>query len=626
MHRALAFAIPLALFLVFDPQWPDFERARRGVFLVLVGSFLLIAGVARKRTERVFAPLALWAGISLLSMLWAHDRLAALESGLYATALACLPWLVPEAGGADSGFRKRMAESFAMTLGLIAAFGLLQGLGLAWPRDYTVPHEAVSTFGNRNVAAEACAAIAPLVLACARPKLALVAMLLGSAYLGLNAGRAGAAAFLLASLIVLILRDQRREISLTAKPFVLSAALVIAAFVGGMALRVSPPSDAPTQQSTEPRADDAEARIVRRVGSTFEVRKRLYPATWELGKNRFPLGTAAGNYRLHFPRFRDPEEIVLSSRGHRFGTRVAVAHNDPLQLWAELGLAGLAILGLVLAFCIGAIRRGRLAVPAIAALVGWLPLALFRSPLFNAAAACALVVTLAAGLRPKTNGRRLQPRVRAGMRFLGLPLVVVGLSIVYGEWQGAQFFRAKLAKDPIAGAAALDRAVAGDPLESDWRLLRAQIHHKLGAGVPAKFLESTLVDLNAVLDRRPFEYKALIDVGYLGLRHGEVTVGARPLAEAGQNCVKVLLQLDPGHPQGLYLASEYAFVAGQLDAALKHLRRLRNEALILQKYEQVNKLRAEEKDYQRKLQYSRVQLALGKLHSELFPKSAQRKQ
>lgn len=615
MLRAFAVALPIALFLLFDPQWPDFERARRALLMLTVGAFLLLGAPLRARRERFFLPLALYALACLASIAWAHDTRAALEAGLYGCALAALPWLVPEAGRQAHGFRGGIANVFAISLLLVSAYGVLQSLGIAWPRDYTVPHEAVSTFGNRNVAAEACAAVAPLVLACARPVLSLPAILAAACYLGVNGGRAGAAAFAVGLLVVLVVRARQSQGK--AKFALAGIAVLAAAFLAGRALRVPPPS-APSLEASI--ASEGEDRFAGRAGDTLAVRKLLYASTWKLAVARAPWGTGAGNYRVEFPRYRDAEEIEISSGGHRFGTRVVVAHNDALQLFAELGVLALALLALAILFGLQALRERRLAGIALASIAAWIPLAMLRAPLFNAAAASAVLITVAACLRPSGRARELPGIARIALRALGLPLALAGASLLAGEWHGARFFRAKLAKDPVAGLAAIDRAVQLDPLESDWHLLRAQVHHKLGSKVPAQYLEGTLADLNAVLDRRPFEYKALVDVAYLGLVHPQVTVGDRRLAEAGFRCVQVLLQLDPAHPQGLWLASEYAFTQGKIADALDFMRRLRSEAWIEKKKKQIAGYRKRATSQAKKLQYARIELALGKLRSELFGK------
>ncbi|MCB9890563.1 MAG: O-antigen ligase family protein [Planctomycetes bacterium] len=612
--RVFCIALPLALFLPFDPQWPDFERARRGVLLLLVGAFALTTGLARSRTERASAPLVLFALASCASIFWARDRWAAGESAAYATALAILPFLVPEAGsGSSTGARKLLAGSFATSLFLVAAYGIAQGLGFAWPADYTVPHEPVSTFGNRNVAAEVVAASTPLALA-APPVLGVPAVVAGAAYLGLNGGRAGLLAFVIALVAVFASRLRRHQLRHPQRVFWSLGLLTLLAFTGGHLLRTPAPtaSDAPTT-SNETRA---------RPGDTIEVRRSLYSRTFELAKAKLPLGTGAGNFRVEFPAYRDPREIAISSQNHSFGTRVVVAHDDPLQLLAELGVAGALVLVLVLWSVLTLIRRDRLSSIGIAALAAWVPLTLLRAPLYNASACAALLVTLAACTRPSPRSRKMPRFVGISVRLLAIPLLAMGSSLCFGEAQGAAFFRSKLVNDPIAGADALDSAVRNDPFEADWRLLRAQLHHQLGAGVPLSQLASTFDDLYAVLARRPFEYKALVDMGFLGLEHPDAKIdhkieGSIRLADRGRAATATLLEIDPDHPQGLFLGSEYAFLQGNFDAGLAALERLGDLARVEAKLEQLRKLFKAASNPDLRIQLARVQLALDKLRAKL---------
>ena len=616
--RVFCLALPLALFLPFDPQWPDFERARRGLFLLLVGGFVLFRGLARERRESATWPLWIYALASVASIVWAGDRWAAGEHAAYAIALAILPFLVPEAGrDASSGARASLATSFTFALLVVTLYGLAQGLGLAWPRDYTVPHEAVSTFGNRNVAAEAVAMSTPLALA-APPWLALPTLITSAGYLGLSGGRAGALPLSLPPLAGLLHRLRTRQLLRPRLVFVGLLATLAASFLGGHLLRQAPPPSEAATATASPGATRAAAR----VGDTIDVRRYLYQGSLELAKASLPVGVGAGNFRVAFPPYRDPREIAISSQNHSFGTRVVVAHNDPLQLLAELGVLGALVLVAAAYAAFDLIRRDRLSPIGVAALVAWLPLTLLRAPLFNAAACAALLVTLASCTRPSPRARRVPRSMAIGLRLLGLPLLAMGSSLCYGEGQGADFFRAKLAKDPLAGASALDNAVRNDPFEADWRLLRAQVHHSLGAGVPMLQLAPTFDDLRAVLQRRPYEVKALVDLGFLGLSHSEARVehpveGSIRIADKGRAAVATLLEIDPEHPQGLFLGAEYAFLTGNFDAGLAALERLGDVAAVEKKQTQVRALRQAQRDPDLKVQLARVELALGKLRDDL---------
>src|SRR5512145_109096 len=78
--------LPLLLALPFDPQWPDFERARRGVLLLLAGLALVVFGV-RRAPSRPIAWLLGLAVVALASAGWAEDPWPALEQGAYLLGL-----------------------------------------------------------------------------------------------------------------------------------------------------------------------------------------------------------------------------------------------------------------------------------------------------------------------------------------------------------------------------------------------------------------------------------------------------------------------------------------------------------------------------------------------------------
>ena len=73
------------------------------------------------------------------------------------------------------------------------------------------------------------------------------------------------------------------------------------------------------------------------VGKTFEKtdkwlgsRPDIWRATWQIIQNHPVTGTGIGTFYLYYPEYRPQGE---KSAGY-------MAHNDPLQFWAELGIAG----------------------------------------------------------------------------------------------------------------------------------------------------------------------------------------------------------------------------------------------------------------------------------------------
>ena len=630
--RAFAFLLPMLLVLAFDPQWVDFERARRALAMGLVGIGLLAIGVRRKRLEPPILALLAFALFALLSVAWSSDRWLALEHAAYLGALALLPLLFASTRsarvehdeiGRDAITAERDALGFgsALTLALVALYGILQAQGWMWPLHYTVPHEPVSTLGNTNYAAEACAMLAMLALATvpARARLlAIAVLLLASTYLWTSGSRAGLVGLHLGAALWVVLgrsstRLGKRQVT------TLASALVIAATLG-LLLKPSPASDTTAGRTTIEERNEAEP-----VASTLEVRLRIWPGALRQAKDALPLGVGAGNFRVDFPRYRDHEEIKLSSRGHQFGTRVSTAHNDLIQILVDFGLGGCLIVGFLLWSLFAGYKARRVDASAIAALAAFVPIAMFRAPLYNGAAAPFLILVCALAYRGKDDAAAGEPSAAAQLaaRAGGLALAVVATMILVGESSGADFLRAKRNRDPLAGAAALDRAIAWDPFTSDWRLLRSAIHHQRGEPVsPKARLDETLADLSAVLERRPAEYRALVDVGFLGLFHPKVPVGERTLEAAGREAVTKLLGLDPAHPQGLFLASEYAFLAGKLDAGLAALKRLgkRAHGPIDKRIRSLSKMMQQPGlASERRLALAKLSLALRKLKRELPP-------
>ena len=485
--RALAFLFPLLLVLPFDPQWVDFERARRGLAMLLVGAGLVAFGVRRRSLEPSLVLLAAFGGFALLSIAWASDRGLALEHAAYLAAAAMCPLLFSSAparhsgamhddqqpsdaqpavraGGEAGSAHERTALSLgaATTLILVAIYGLLQARGWMWPLHYTVPSEPVSTLGNTNYAAESCAMLALLGLANLRARarwIGIAALLLGASYLWTSGSRAGLVAIHVGALTWALLALRAGQVGKLHGSAVLAA--LVAAIALGLSLR-------PMAATAEPSAPVAatERPSATAIPSTLEVRFRIWPGALRQAKDALPLGVGAGNFRVAFPRYRDHREIQLSSRGHEFGTRVTTAHNDFIQVLVDLGLVGILLLGAFGWGLVAAFRRAQLDPSGFAALAAFIPIAAFRAPLYNAASALVFVLALCDTHSAPAGAR--SPSTRSADwfgRFAGVPLLLVASVVLVGENGGADFLRAKRTNDPLAGAAALDQAVTWDPFD-----------------------------------------------------------------------------------------------------------------------------------------------------------------
>jgi hypothetical protein len=236
----LLFALPSLLVLPFDPEWLDFERARRGI--LMLGIALLCITTASRELRWPRGPLwgfAVLPDLAVLSLLWAYDSWLGVERSGYWLALALVPLVLP----------RGPAPRRALLLGLVTAglvssiYGIAQSLGLDWPLHYAAPHEPVSTLGNRNAAAEwtLLAAAAALGL---RPRLALPALAVLGIYLGANGGRAALIGWALLLALFVVARVWLAPRASWPRGLVLAGAAlaVLGPLLGSAGLRHAPPS------------------------------------------------------------------------------------------------------------------------------------------------------------------------------------------------------------------------------------------------------------------------------------------------------------------------------------------------------------------------------------------------
>ena len=616
------FGLPLLLVLPFDPDWLDFERARRGILLILVGSAVLLPGLRRADGwGRALAPFAALAGVALLSVIWAkHDRLAALEHGSYLLALATLTLLV---SGSENS-RAVLIKGFTWALLLTCGYGIAQSQGLDPFFPQKVQWEPVSTFGNTNAAAEWTVMAAPLALL-ATPVLSLVTLALADLYLWLNGGRAGLIAFHLVLLAVLLLP---RACSFFGKPRIaVVAILVLAPVLGSLMKRTAPP---PLPVASGQAAERQSGR-----GDTLAVRFKIYARTLRMAREHLPLGTGAGNFRTEFPRYRDPEEIAISSLGHALTSRVKTAHNDPLQILTELGILGALLLVLLLAELWRAWRVNEFSPLGLVSLCAMAPITLSRAPLLNAPAALAFFLALSLALGSERR-RPLFRIPRPVFPLLGLLLLWPGVSAVLGESLAAAFARSKayhVAHPEIPASVALKKILVPlelaqklDPFESDWHLHRAVI---LERNLKGQGRERILADLDRVLSRRPGEYQALALLGKLGASEWRSRMdGAnRELVDAGRRALTQLLAIYPEHKQGLAYMNSYRELDLLLDAKrsgkhslwLELLEKLEDRGLLLYERNRVQRMLAQSSDTMKRLAFAQLLTKLNQLGRKLFP-------
>jgi O-antigen ligase len=591
LGRLLPFLLLLFPLLVFDPAWIQAERAHRGLAMLALGlsTLLLLFQGGRLRFPRPLSgPVALWVVLALISCLWATDPLLSLETSLW---YLCLLLAIPLGHLVRDHCPQRFRMSLLLGILLVGIYGLAQSLGFSWPYEGT--REVLGTLANRNASGE-WMALALLTLFALHPRAALFAAPVALLFLLRNGSRGPALALSVCGLFVFLSwKSLFPKLPLRLRPLALALCLpfLLSILPFSLSSRAQGPQPSPGQ-------------------NTISVRREILASTLRMSQDHLLLGVGAGNFRVRYPDYRSAREIELTTFGHRFQTRVLSAHNDPVQLLAELGLLGILPLALFL-LALWKTLQDKKAPPEISSrvllpLVGFLLLSLTRSPLLNAPTA--LLPFLSLGLFTKRDTHvwpRQNPRFYGPLLGLAaLLLLLLGTSIVLGHSHGAGFVRAQKAHKADLALRQIERAHRFDPIETDWALLLAQV---LKTREPNRAADL----LDGILARRPGSYRALIERAKLGLTQPLLREGGR--AASGR-----LLQIDSAHPMALLLASEYRFLDGRLKEGLDLLEELADAGAIANKQKQVAAL-AKRASLAQKIPMMRLVVELGKLGRKLFP-------
>jgi len=268
------------------------------------------------------------------------------------------------AASAEAAAPRRLVEAIASAAALVALLGLLQHLGRS---PFPLPTISVpgSTFGNRNVAAEAVAMALPFGLglfasadatepaSSPRRRLAALLVVLQIVYLAVARARGAWVGGALGVAVFCALGRPRPSRAAIAAAVAIGALAVVAAAVPGHWTQ---------HDSRDVKRFEPAARVISEAvdpaSPVARTRLALWRRTLALYRARPLLGVGPGNFPVVFPRYAEPNAAadgVLSP--------LAVprrAHDDLLERLAETGPLGLlALLALYAALGAAALRRAR---------------------------------------------------------------------------------------------------------------------------------------------------------------------------------------------------------------------------------------------------------------------------
>lgn len=421
----------------------------------------------------------------------------------------------------------------------VAIIGLLQHLEIL-PFFIPVISKPGSTFGNRNLAAEAIAMASPMGVAAAlgarrrEAKAVIVAAVaVELVYLGVTRTRGawvGAICGLAAVLWFTRVRWSARRLALAAG---LAAAVALAATFPG---RFNPHDAGDTKrysdvvQVLEGGVDVHSTAVRTRIG--------LWRRTLEMIADHPWLGVGPGNWPVFFPVYAEPgatADGVLS-----VAVEPRQAHDDVLERTAETGVIGLAAL---LFFAVGVARSAR----------RHLAVTERRHPVAGAAGALVTLVALSLPAFP------LEMPGTLALAGLAVGLVARADSRSPGPaW--TRSFASAIGYGALAAGTAFALLVglrsSAEAYESWWLAAseRARAQHRGPVGDA-----EALPALQKALRARPGDRRALLAYGKLVLRQGD-PVRARDAADR-------ILRLEPEAPNAWALRSAAELALDELEAA-----------------------------------------------------------
>jgi O-antigen ligase len=538
----------------------------------------VVAGSPRPRWNRSIAGASAAFGLVLLAATATAARQGTVGVPYFVPEIVRLGSMFAIAIGAaltanaGVGARRRLCEAIHAGAGLVALLGLCQHLRLL-PLPLPTISVPGSTFGNRNIAAEAVAMAIPFGLGLVpfgkpaagttppgrSPPLALITLflVLEIAYLAVARARG---AWLGGALGIAVFFALRRPP--LSRPAV-AAALAVGALA---AVAAALPGRWTAHDSLDVKRFEPATRVVHdAVDPTSPVartRLALWRRTLAIYRSHPLAGIGLGNFPVLFPLYAEPDATtdgVLSP-----GAVPRRAHNDLLERLAETGPFGLAaLLALYAALGAAAIRgagrarrdgrpndaggpaacAGSLAAFVGCGLTGFpfaMPATVF---LFGVALGLLAVEAAPAPAPPPELRRRAGPLVRAAIA-VGFGACAVGWSIHRLEtsyWLGRADTALRAGSTPGAGEAAeralplLARAAATAPRDFQVSLRASDAAGR--AGHPTEAIDDAL----AALQIEPFSANA-----WEALGRARLDAGDAPGAVAAADRALVILHDYPG--------------------------------------------------------------------------------
>ncbi len=352
---ALAALLFLAPLLFWRELYDSLGTPKRVV--IQVGAFVLLGWSAwRTKTLRLPQPFTLAVGLFLLwalaSLQWSVDLSLGWWTWLQWTACAVIGWVVLQA---DLSARQVRGLLWAMAGSgtVVALIGLAQAwFGWAWIPQAIPP---AATLANRNMAAQVMVLTLPLAatlvfLARKRSEFlgAALALICTSTFLFHTFTKSCWLGLAVGCVVAVVLGwrcgwrprvSSSRLLTLGAAALVALVAINITA--KGWRFRLPEIASYLTGLADEPETNTSEAdRLQARSSRSVSIRATFWRNTMVIVREHPVAGVGLNNWRVAYP---DATLRGVTDPTLRLNLVPDRTHNDPLQIWSELGTVGLGL-------------------------------------------------------------------------------------------------------------------------------------------------------------------------------------------------------------------------------------------------------------------------------------------